>query len=326
MSFKSSRSRDVGKENIYYRSSNIGLGYGGGAGGGLFSAVGGTSVDPGNGYRYHVFTETGSTSIFTVASGEKVAEVFIVAGGGGGGNTDDGIGGGGGAGGIQYYTTYTLTPGQYAVDVGSGGVGAPAGSGQPTNGGNSSFETSTALGGGYGGRSLRPSSKQAGNPGGSGGGGCGFDSSQPGGTALQPAQPLISNAGGTNYGNNAHPGESGPGGGGGAGGASNPGGTPASRTQGGPSQSFPAFGNGNIGPTIPPAAATTIGVSGRYGAGGNGGGPGTSTPTPGGGGIGGSPGAGGDASGYGSGGGGAWGGSLAGGDGSPGIVIVRYQI
>lgn len=290
-----------------------------------FSASGGTEIPSavtGNGYKYHVFT---SSSPFVVSGGGGNAEILIVAGGGGGGNVDDGVGGGGGAGGIIHYTSYPLTVNTYSITVGAKGTGAPAGSGQPTNGGDSQFDpTSIAKGGGYGGRSLRPSSKQAGNPGGSGGGGCGFDSSQAGGTALQPAQPLVSGAGGTNYGTAAHPTEAGPGGGGGAGGTSDPSGTPAGKAQGGESQPFPAFAGPILSPAIPSGNVPIIGPSGRFGAGGNGGGPGTGTGTPGGGGAGGAPGAGGDASGYGSGGGGGWGGSLAGGDGSQGIVVVRY--
>ena len=31
--FKSSRGRELGKENIYHKSANLGLGYGGGGGG-----------------------------------------------------------------------------------------------------------------------------------------------------------------------------------------------------------------------------------------------------------------------------------------------------
>jgi hypothetical protein len=158
------------------------------------------------------------------------------------------------------------------------------------------------------------------------GGGCGFDSAQPGGTALQPAQPLVSGAGGTNYGTAAHPGEAGPGGGGGAGGTSDPSGTPAGKTQGGESQPFPAFAGPILSPAIPSPNVTVIGPTGRFGAGGNGGGPGTNAGTPGGGGIGGAPGNGGSATGYGSGGGGAWGSLNSGGNGSDGIVIIRYTV
>ena len=67
-----------------------------------FTATGGTTHTPGNGYKYHTFTTSGS---FVVSSGQQAVEVLCVGAGGGGGsgpnagNADCGGSGGGGGGG-----------------------------------------------------------------------------------------------------------------------------------------------------------------------------------------------------------------------------------
>ena len=61
-------------------------------------ATGGTvsgGVEPGNGYKYHLFLENGN---FVVASGTSDIEVLVIAGGGGSGWD---AAGGGGAGGVR---------------------------------------------------------------------------------------------------------------------------------------------------------------------------------------------------------------------------------
>ena len=60
-------------------------------------ASGGTVSEPGNGWKYHVFTNTSGTGTFTVTSVgfQAYAEVLVVAGGGGGGGSHSGGGGGG---------------------------------------------------------------------------------------------------------------------------------------------------------------------------------------------------------------------------------------
>ena len=70
-------------------------------------ATGGTVSEPGNGWKYHVFTNTSSTQTFTINSVGFLAyaEVLVVAGGGGGGGSHSG-GGGGGAGGIPVSYTH----------------------------------------------------------------------------------------------------------------------------------------------------------------------------------------------------------------------------
>ena len=97
-------------------------------------------IEPGNGYKYHTFTSSGSINFTT--GGE--IEVLIVAAGGGG--ADSGsccVGhGGGGAGGILH-GVYTISSGTYPVTVGQGQNG--------DTGTNSVFNGHTANGGGYGG-------------------------------------------------------------------------------------------------------------------------------------------------------------------------------
>ena len=102
---------------------------------------------------WHLVTNT-STAPYTV-------EYLVVAGGGSGGGNY--LGGGGGAGG--YVTSSaTLTPSTgYGVVIGSGGT-APA-NGVGSNGSNSSFLTTTSIGGGGGGQGATTAGS-----GGSGGG------------------------------------------------------------------------------------------------------------------------------------------------------------
>jgi hypothetical protein len=97
------------------------------------------------------FTTPGTTS-WTAPAGVSAIEVLVVAGGGGGGGTQETpAGGGGGGGGLIYRNNYTVTPGSaYTVTVGSGGAGG-VGRAVGTNGGNSVFDTLTAIGGGGGG-------------------------------------------------------------------------------------------------------------------------------------------------------------------------------
>ncbi len=122
--------------------------------GGTITHVGGRTI--------HTFSTSQSGSIFTPPTTTSVVEALIVGGGGGGGSTRGG--GGGGAGGLLYLPSFDLTQfppnAQIVVTVGFGG--APA-----TNGGNSSFGTFLAIGGGAG----RPSAM----PDGGSGGGAGHD-------------------------------------------------------------------------------------------------------------------------------------------------------
>ena len=129
-----------------------------------------------NGYRYHVFTQSGT---FTARRAGQV-ECLLIAGGGSGGAAG-GAGGGGGAGGL-IRTRVSVPAGANTVVVGDGGAAATS----PANGnvGNdSTFAGLTAKGGGYG--ANNPS---AGGTGGSaGGGGGGSSSTGNGGVAIDSA-------------------------------------------------------------------------------------------------------------------------------------------
>lgn len=243
-------------------------------------------------------------------------DILLVAGGGGGGKAGGG-GGGGGAGGMIYHSDVQLASANtYTITVGAGGAAGTAGYvslNTPTaaqNGGNSSISGApltalVAVGGGAGSSAFSGTSyAQAGNPGGSGGGGA-QRTPAPGGNAVSGQ----GNPGGSAFG---------PGGdnGGGGGGAGSAGGDGTAPTAGG------TGGNGR--------ANSITGVSVTY-AGGGGGGGGSAQPVapsqaPGGGGRGGS---GSTPAGNGNvnlGGGGGGNGALptSAGAGGSGVVIIRY--
>ena len=109
------------------------------------------------------FTSSGT---WAVPLGVTSVDVLVVAGGGGGGL---GVGGGGGGGGVIHNSSYSVTPGNViTVTVGSGGLGGLDWFHYSYNGGNSSFGSITAVGGGSG--NSYDSETTAGS-GGSGGGG-----------------------------------------------------------------------------------------------------------------------------------------------------------
>ena len=96
---------------------------------GKVSASGGTETTPGDGYKYHAYTQTGNTYSFTINSvgfGATI-ELLVVAGGGGGGGSH-GSGGGGGGGGVLWQPQWFPVVGDYQVRVGAGGQGVPTGS------------------------------------------------------------------------------------------------------------------------------------------------------------------------------------------------------
>ena len=289
-----------------------------------FSATGGdVTVEPGNGYKYHTFTNSGD---FVSGPNAGTVEVLIVGGGGGGGDYagTGNAGGAGGAGGLVHHAALTLSASTtYPIVVGNGGPDSPSPNGTYVggNGDDSTAFGMTAKGGGGGGGYT-----ENGTTGGSGGGGVG---SGPANQTAQnvPFQPSpdfsqFGNAGGTG---NAGAGDFG--GGGGAGAA----GSPHGNGLGGP---------GGVGRQYPQFTGNLFGVPGLnpfngYFAGGGGGGnyPGGAPGTGGLGGGGGPnnnpqsptdtqpiPGT------NGTGGGGA-GGSFnqSGGNGGKGIVVIRYQ-
>ena len=246
-------------------------------------------IQPGNGYKYHTFTNSGS---FTLSGASGNAQVLVVGGGGGGGahnsgGTDGGAGGGGG--GVVLAPTIPLTPGTYNITVGSGGGGGAANttqnsnpgcrnknapfSGQSgSNGGDSVFAASspnaikiTGQGGGGGGSGPNAGNQECGGSG--GGAGSGGSPGTSGAAGNQPNQNPGHSGPLSQYGN---PGGNSPGspiflgaGGGGAGGGGGNG------SSGGP-------GRGGPGVQLPTAWDASVigfghGHSRYYGAGGSGG-------------------------------------------------------
>jgi hypothetical protein len=137
------------------------------------TASGGTITTPGDGFKYHTFTSSGT---FTVTAGLNTVEVAVVAGGGAGGGDFSGLtfyAGGGGAGGVVYNPSYLVTSGSYTVTVGAGGTPNALSNAWGGNGENSVFGTITAIGGGGGARGNgdNTSPVYTGLSGGSGGGG-----------------------------------------------------------------------------------------------------------------------------------------------------------
>ena len=108
---------------------------------------GGTKTTAG-GYTYHTFTSTGN---FVNSISSLSVEFLLVAGGGGGGSGDDGFGGGtgGGAGGAIDGTA-TLNAGTFQAVIGAGGGGGKRTAIAGSNGGDSTFNGNTAVGGGRG--------------------------------------------------------------------------------------------------------------------------------------------------------------------------------
>lgn len=120
-------------------------------------AMGGT-VTQADGYTIHTFTSSGTFNVYSTSN----VEYLIVAGGGGGGSGSGGAGGG--AGGMLTGTYTSLPSGTYTITVGDGGA-------ENTQGADSSFNSLTAIGGGYG--PYQNQSPRSGGSGGSGGGGSG---------------------------------------------------------------------------------------------------------------------------------------------------------
>lgn len=268
----------------------------------------------------------------------RSVEVLVVAGGGGGGSD---MGGGGGGGGVVSNSSVSIVSGTpITVTVGAGGSGAPAGTGghattKGTNGGNSTFASITAIGGGAAGTSYYTFGNSWGNSGGSGGGGSGYNN------GVTPALSTGTGFGAAGEGTAGQGNRGGWGqssyysaGGGGAGGAgtdanSQPNGGPGVANSilgvtyfwggggGGASYSLGTGGNGGIGGGGGGAVGVTTGGAGlNPGSPGGGGNPNSQTNTPGG--------NGGANTGGGGGGGSHYNFTNKGGDGGSGIVIIRY--
>ena len=295
-----------------------GFGFGGGGAAAIpISATGGDTVFVDGGYKYHVFTTVGPSSFDVISSDLTSVDYLVVGGGGSGGPGISYGGGGGGAGGFATATSYPVSLGSYAIQVGYGGATPESGSPDTQNNGNPSFFSPfvIAYGGGTGGTGEGGAGSRPGIPGGSGGGGGGGGVVSPGGSGSRITTTLT-DAAIIPQGNNGEPG--------------------TTDNYGGPGGGAGAFGNapGNAGgigkavPWVPPSYGTPGPTPGRWFAGGGAGGYPANPDSDGGGG--GSP----DAlhdglTNTGGGGGGAytagaWSSRL--GHGGPGIVIVRYSI
>ena len=263
-------------------------------------ATGGT-ITIANGYKIHTFTSVGSTN-FVVTSG-GTAQVLVAGGGGGGGGAY--TGGGGGAGGAVFNSAFSIATGTYSVTVGAlgaGWIGYSIASGTGSKGGNSTFSSITAYGGGGGGDPTNSSYNSYLD------GGCG-------GGAGGPNAGTYAGVGSQGGGGGAGSGGTGCGGGGGMGGKgvdcvtgqSGAGGPGATYTIGGSSYLICAGGGGG--------GYTSGGFTRGLGGSGIGGAGGTMDS------LNGFP-----ATYYGSGGGGSPGNSAPGGNGYQGIVIIAYTV
>ena len=343
MPFKSSNARSVGKFLPVYSNDDLSLledkNFVRHA---VFNATGGTRVasgiEPGNGYRYHVWTSPGNLTVQN-APGSLNVEFLVVGGGGSGGGAGaggHGGNGGGGGGGVKVGTALPLQPGIYTITVGAKDPTSPTRSGTPSSITHPAHTDMIGLGGGGGG--ADPSDTVGTGPTvGSGGGSWGGGGAPAPGATGQPSQPTDYTS--TNYGYNGGGGANGPawagGGGGGAGsvGDTNPNNSNAGN--GGNGQPLPAYTGPLLQAGVPtdrwPTFGPSVGPTGMYAGGGAGG---AAAPNWGGNDGAGGPGGGGNINTNGAdngSGGGAF--SPNGADppgeqgwGGTGIVVIRYQI
>ena len=242
-------------------------------------------TEPGNGYKYHVYTGPGT---FVVSSAGN-ADCLVVGGGGAGGRQH---GGGGGGGSVVHWESMPMDAGTYPVFVGEGGTVPWPGSGDvpghpntAESGGNSYINTVPGTvyvraGGGMGGGTWFSAAKT--NPvGGSGGGStAGPPTQQPapqGGTptaavapSTSPASAGVTDPGGKSYQNASGDGAGGGSGGGGAGGEGGDTAPSNASGDGGNGQPFPGFAL-PLFPTLPTPAKNASGPTGLFGGGGGGG-------------------------------------------------------
>jgi hypothetical protein len=151
----------------------VGAGGTGGYGTPAVVATGGTIQQHGD-YTWHIFTSADSGTDFVLSSPDSLdVQYLMVGGGGGGGGNTNGAGGGGGGGAVDT-GNITLTSGSFPVTVGTGGD-----AGQ--DGGATTWNGISVLGGGYGGLYTGADGTD-GNGGGCGGGGGGSVGGSTGGS------------------------------------------------------------------------------------------------------------------------------------------------
>ena len=209
-------------ENFWHKKEKPFAGFGGFGGGaaslsiggalGPFEATGGNVADgiqPGNGYKYHVFTSPGNL----VCTGAPNPVEYVVVAGGGSGGVRHGSGGGGGgfrtnvSGDPRAGGSLSVGAGTYPITVGEGGAPSPtpgpANPGLP--GGDSIFSTITSTGGG-GARMHDGNPSPAGDGEGGSGGGTSNPTDSPtyGQGNIPPVSPPQGNNGGYSSVNSGH--------------------------------------------------------------------------------------------------------------------------
>ena len=153
-------------------------------------AVGGSSYVA-YGYKFHVFTGSGTFELNSPSASNTGFEYLVVGGGGAGGSGGPGpggqTGGGGGGGGVLSGPGETLAlEGGYTYTITVGGGGSPTPAGSPSTPGSYDGNPSSitlgpnviieSYGGGAGGGGPQPTSSISSQAGGSGGGGAGWPS------------------------------------------------------------------------------------------------------------------------------------------------------
>jgi hypothetical protein len=229
-------------------------------------ATGGTIIDGGDGYIYHIFTGNGTFTVNRPPAAIDSVDYLIVAGGGGA-SAGPGANAGGGGGGMLFGNIgVSNAPGVYSITVGGGGPSAPGQPGVPRNGSPSTAFGLTATGGGGG--AASGGFAAPGSSGGSGGGGFAGAGGSGNTPPTIPRQGYNGGLGPPAVSTNA-------GGGGGAGGLGSAATAPAAPVgaAGGPGRIAPEFPSTIISRAIPapvlPAWNPLVGPGG-YAAGGHG--------------------------------------------------------
>ena len=133
-------------------------------------ATGGTIIDGGDGYIYHIFTGDGTFAVNRPPAAINSVDYLVVAGGGAMPASNAPPRGGGGGGGFRF-GNYGVSnaPGVYPIGVGAGGPSAPSGPpGTVRSGSDSYFDGLSGVVSAGGGGGAAPGN--TGIPGGSGGG------------------------------------------------------------------------------------------------------------------------------------------------------------
>jgi hypothetical protein len=203
-------------------------------------ATGGTIIDGGDGYIYHIFTGDGTFAVNRPPAAIDSVDYLIAAGGGG--SVPSPVARGGGGGGGFRFGNVNVTTGPYTITVGAGGPSGPGINGPVRNGNPSTAFGLTATGGGGGGSPASPGG--VGGSGGSGGGGGVPIGTLGSAISVIPRQGYNGGFGGVTG--------AGGGGGGGAGGVGGAGsGPPAVGGVGGPGRIAPEFPSTIVAKAIP---------------------------------------------------------------------------